>query len=108
MKIIGYEAFKYGEAPLFDGLTIVAIPQSQIKKWRESDNKAKARNRKQGAEKAARTKVYNQKLKLDVEFSYDTQLQTWQKLAPETLEFMVLAYWTAWVNRWAKFYQFKE
>lgn len=112
LVVAGYDSFhKWGSThlmPLYDKRNIDSITEETLQKWREQHQEEVKEKRKKGIQKAQETRISNrEKVRSFYEEEWKTLMKEWHKtsfLCGSTLQ---LAFWTMWVNRWAKEYQLK-
>ncbi|MFJ7724882.1 hypothetical protein ACIQXV_01840 [Neobacillus sp. NPDC097160] len=109
-----YESFrKWGqtlEYPMYNYYEAIQIVhKGLIEKWRKAHNEKVAKNRKASARIAVKTRKQNRLLvKSFYEDEWKTLLKQWYKEDQVTGATLQLAFWTMWVNRFAKEMQLKE
>lgn len=100
---------KYGAGKLeyccYDRLQVESVTPEVIESWRIEHKLNIADARKRGTAKAVATKKVNRatvnKFNSDLEVLYNQ----WKSKSEELYVTFKLAYWTSWINKWAKYYQ---
>ncbi|EKN70186.1 hypothetical protein BABA_06546 [Neobacillus bataviensis LMG 21833] len=114
LPVVYYESFrKWGrtlEYPMYNYFEAIQILRKNlVEKWRKSHNEEVAMNRKVSARAAVKTRKHHQFLiKNFYEDEWKTLLKQWYMEDPITGATLQLAFWTMWVNRFAKEMQVKE
>lgn len=94
------------EVNMYDSKQVLfGITDKKIEKWRNDHNKETEKNRNQGAVKAKTTKAIHAKIKAQERIKLDNAQKEWEQIGKEARHIMTLAYWTMWINRWAKKHQ---
>lgn len=112
LKIVGFSSFnKWGkqlEYPLYDSIQIKNISEETIQSWRNQHMQKVKTSRKKALDKAQNTR--NQNLLMQKQFYKKTwphMLKEWYLIDGKLGASLHLAFWTMWVNRWAKEFQVK-
>lgn len=114
LQVVYYETFrKWGqdlEYPMYNYYEAIQIRnQGLVEKWRNEHKKRITKIRKVSAKTAVRTRKQNQSLiKSFYENEWKAMLKQWYKDDPIVGASLQLAFWTMWVNRYAKEMQIKE
>jgi uncharacterized HAD superfamily protein len=107
LTVVAYKDFDYGEFAIYDLLRTLTITEDTITQWREDYQQTIKENRQKGSVKAKLTKQKNLARKAIFKFQYEQAIKQWLTLAPQAIGTLKLAYWTVYVNRWAKTYQLR-
>lgn len=107
LKIIEYREFDYGEFPVYDCLDSLLITPKTVEQWRKDYQEKVAGNRSRGAKKAQETHKLNSVKKQIFKFQYEEAITNWKSRAADAIGTLKLAYWTMYLSRLAKYFQFK-
>ncbi|WP_242225387.1 hypothetical protein [Bacillus cereus group sp. BfR-BA-01380] len=113
LSVSYYESFhKWGKThvyPMYNLYQVNKLTQESINLWRENYKEHIAKSRKKATKKAVQTRNQNKAITREFyEKEWKSLLKKWYKdnaLIGATLQ---LAYWTMWVNRYAKEMQIKQ
>lgn len=107
-----YDSFhKWGKEisyPLYDSYQIFHLTEAEIETWRSEHVKSKQEKRKHAVQKAAKTRKKNEETQNHFyEHEWKGLLKTWHQKNPFLGSTLQLAFWTSWMNRWAKEFELK-
>jgi hypothetical protein len=114
LPVVYYESFrKWGQSleyPMYNYAEAIQIlNKNKIEKWRKQHSEKVRKNRKTSAKAAVVARKKNQSLaKLFYEGEWKSMLKHWYLEDLMVGASLQLAYWTMWVNRFAKEMQLKE
>ena len=114
LPVVYYESFrKWGQSleyPMYNyDEAIQVLNKNKIEKWRKQHSEKVSKNRKASAKAAVIARKKNQSLaKLFYEGEWKSMLKQWYMEDLIVGASLQLAYWTMWVNRFAKEMQIKE
>lgn len=114
LPVVYYESFrKWGQSleyPMYNyAEAIQVLNKNKIEKWRKQHSEKVRKNRKASAKAAVISRQKNQSLaKLFYEGEWKSMLKQWYMEDMIIGASLQLAYWTMWVNRFAKEMQIKE
>lgn len=106
LKVVAYEEFNaYGKTmkcPMYDLLQINSLSKEMIEEWRQEHKEIVCKNKIKAIEKANKTKNINNQMRDEFKKEFRKSLASWYKVDERLAVSFELAFWTVWINRWAK------